>query len=64
MAQTPEYTVRLRTPHEHQREKETPESLTSAKASGKSMLPMWRSPAVGHRCCTTKSHSTAGLPSR
>ena len=33
MPQTPEYTVRLRTPHEHQREKETPEPLTSAKAS-------------------------------
>ena len=33
MPQTPEYTVRLRTPHERQREKETPEPLTSAKAS-------------------------------
>src|ERR671913_1365344 len=33
MPQTPEYTVRLRTPLEHQREKETPEPLTSAKAS-------------------------------
>jgi hypothetical protein len=33
MPQTPEYTVRLRTPHEHQREKVTPEPLTSAKAS-------------------------------
>jgi hypothetical protein len=47
MPQTPEYTVRLRTPHEHQREKETPEPLTSAKASGKGMLPVWRrSPAI------------------
>jgi hypothetical protein len=39
--QTPEYTVRLRTPHEHQREKETPEPLTSAKASGKGKIPSW-----------------------
>jgi hypothetical protein len=47
MPQTPEYTVRFRTPHEHQREKETPEPLTSAKASGKGMLPVWRrSPAI------------------
>src|SRR5918995_4904144 len=46
MPQTPEYTVRLRTPHEHQREKETPEPLTSAGASGKGRMPMWRSPAV------------------
>ena len=41
MPQTPEYTVRLRTPHEHQREKDTPEPLTSAKASGKGMQPVW-----------------------
>ena len=46
MPQTPEYTVRLRTPHEHQREKETPEPLTSAGASGEGILPTWRSPAV------------------
>jgi hypothetical protein len=46
MPQTPEYTVRLRTPQEHQREKETPEPLTSAGASGKGRMPMWRSPAV------------------
>jgi hypothetical protein len=47
--QTPEYTVRLRTPHEHQREKEKPKplTLTSAGASGKGRMPMWRSPAVG-----------------
>src|SRR5215203_7067622 len=38
MPQTPEYTVRLRTPHEHQREKETPEPLTSAGASGKGRM--------------------------
>jgi hypothetical protein len=38
MPQTPEYTVRLRTPHEHQREKETPEPLTSAGASGKGKI--------------------------
>src|SRR5215212_2198294 len=38
MPQTPEYTVRLRTPHEHQREKETPEPLTSAGASGKGKM--------------------------
>src|SRR5688500_18927311 len=44
--QTPEYTVRIRTPHEHHREKETPEPLTSAKASGEGILPTWRSPAV------------------
>src|SRR5688572_4762464 len=44
--QTPEYTVRLRTPHEHQREKETPEPLASAGASGKGRMPMWKSPAV------------------
>ena len=44
--QTPEYTVRLRTPHEHQREKETPHPLTSAGASGKGRMPMWKSPAV------------------
>jgi hypothetical protein len=42
MPQTPEYTVRLRTPHEHQREKETPEPLTSAGAAGKGRMPMWR----------------------
>jgi hypothetical protein len=42
MPQTPEYTVRLRTPHEHQREKETPEPLTSAGASGKGRMPMWK----------------------
>src|SRR5215208_935497 len=41
MLQTPEYTVRLRTAHEHQREKETPEPLTSAKASGKGKIPSW-----------------------
>src|SRR5919112_4136644 len=46
MPQTPECTVRLRTPHEHQREKEMPEPLTSAGASGKGRMPMWRSPAV------------------
>jgi hypothetical protein len=38
MSQTPEYTVRLRTPHEHQREKETPEPLTSAKAPGRGKM--------------------------
>ena len=34
-------TVRLRTPHEHQREKETPEPLTSAEASGKGKIRSW-----------------------
>jgi hypothetical protein len=38
MPQTPAYTVRLRTPHEHQREKETPEPLTSAGASGEGKM--------------------------
>jgi len=42
MPQTPEYTVRLRTPHEHQREKETPDSLTGAEASGKGRMPSSR----------------------
>jgi hypothetical protein len=46
MPPTPEYTVRLRTPHEHQLEKETPEPLTSTGASGKGILPTWRNPAV------------------
>jgi hypothetical protein len=41
MPQTPEYTVRLRTPHERQREKVTPEPLTSAGASGKGNIPSW-----------------------
>jgi hypothetical protein len=39
MPQTPEYPARLRTTHEHQLEKETPEPLTSAKASGKGKMP-------------------------
>jgi hypothetical protein len=65
MPQTPEYTVRLRTPHEHQREKETPEPLTSAKASGKGMLPVWKRTSTAS-CSTSASfwipHGIADTP--